>query len=211
MQKRTIITVLVAAVVIVLGGVLMLTSSPAQTGTSNGEIIPTSRLIAADSQTTGPADAPVTIVEFSDFQCPACGSQHPELQKLLSAYPTQVRFVYRHFPLPQHTYATPAAKASEAAGLQGKFWEMHDQLFSHQDKLKDEDIRGYAQSLGLDMNKFESDWQSQAVSDKVNADRLAGSGLDINSTPTSFINGKRFAGVMTFSQLKTQVESYLQK
>ena len=101
--------------------------------------------------------APVTIVEFSDFQCPYCGAAHPELARLLREFDGQVKLVFKYFPLSAHERAMPAARAAEAAARQGKFWEMHDLLFEHQHELEDADCERYASALGLDMERFKAD------------------------------------------------------
>src|SRR3989344_8159194 len=112
-------------------------------------------LVKNSSQVLGSEDAKVTIVEFSDFQCPACGAAHPVVKQVIKEYGDRILFVYRHFPLlATHQYALKAAEAAEAAGEQGKFWEYHDLLFAKQDNLKTEDLKRYAQELELDTAKF---------------------------------------------------------
>jgi protein-disulfide isomerase len=134
--------------------------------------------------------APITIVEFSDFQCPFCGAAHPELSSLLREFEGQVKLVFKHFPLSTHSRAISAAKAAEAAALQGKFWEMHDILFEHQKQLEDADLERYAQMLGLDMERFKADIASAEVQERVDADRKQGEALKIEGTPTMFIDGR---------------------
>jgi len=144
----------------------------------------------------GGAGATATLVEYSDFQCPACAAWEPVLQQVLSEYGDRVRFVYRHFPLPQHQNAGPAAYASEAAALQGKFWEMHDAIFDRQrDWAENTEARAMfsdmARSLGLDMGKFESDVDSDAVKERVSNDASTGRVASVNATPTFFVNGNK--------------------
>ena len=134
--------------------------------------------------------APVTIVEFSDFQCPFCGAAHPELSRLLREFDGQVKLVFKHFPLSAHVRAIPAAHAAEAAAKQGKFWEMHDMLFEHQHALEDADLLHYAEALGLDMERFKTDLASKEVADRVDADRKQGEALKIEGTPTVYIDGR---------------------
>lgn len=136
--------------------------------------------------------ARVTIVEFSDFECPYCGRATPIVERLLEEYPGEVRVVFMNFPLSGHPHAMPAARAAVAAGLQGKFWEMHDLLFDHQTQLTDEDLDRYATSLGLDMERFHADLRSEEVQASIEADRELGHRLDLDGTPTFFINGRRF-------------------
>ena len=145
-----------------------------------------------DAPSRGAPMAKVTIVEFSDFQCPHCAAAHPELVRLLREFEGQVRLVYKYFPLSGHSRAAPAARAAEAARAQGKFWEMHDLLFEHQRELEDDDIRKYAQQLGLDMERFEGDWNAEATAQRVDADRQLGVRLGIEATPSFYVDGRSF-------------------
>jgi protein-disulfide isomerase len=145
-----------------------------------------------DAPSRGAPMAKVTIVEFSDFQCPHCGAAHPELVRLLREREGSVRLVYKYFPLSGHPDAMPAARAAEAARMQGKFWEMHDRLFEHQSDLKDEDLKKYAQELGLDMARFEADRASDAVQKRIEASKAEGEKLGVAATPTFFVDGRQF-------------------
>lgn len=141
----------------------------------------------------GAAMGQITIVEFSDFECPYCGRAHPIIQEALREFEGQVRVVFFNYPLPGHPHAMPAARAAVAAGNQGKFWEMHDILFDHQRALEEEDIDRYAREIGLDMERFHADLRSPETQRRVDADREAGRSVEIQGTPTLFINGRRFA------------------
>lgn len=149
----------------------------------------------------------VTLVEFSDFQCPACQSVQEPLKQILAKYDGKVTFVYRHFPLSSiHKNAQMAAQAGEAAFQQGKFWEMHDKLFETQNSWKDlADPRGlfiqYAKEIGLDEAKFASDLESQATKDIVSTDLLASTRYRLSGTPTFFINGSK----VEFGQIETKL------
>jgi hypothetical protein len=145
-----------------------------------------------DSPSRGAPMARVTIVEFSDFQCPHCGAAHPELARVVREFDGRVRLVYKYFPLSSHTRAQPAARAAEAARAQGKFWELHDLLFEHQSSLEDDDIRRYAAQAGLDMERFERDWAASSTAERVDADRQLGLQLGIESTPSIFVDGRPF-------------------
>jgi hypothetical protein len=146
----------------------------------------------ADSPSRGAPMAKVTIVEFSDFQCPHCGAAHPELVRLLREFEGQVRLVYKYFPLSGHSRALPAARAAEAARAQGKFWEMHDLLFENQRELEDTDIRKYASQLGLDMERFERDWNAESTLQRIEADRQLGQRLGIEATPSFYLDARPF-------------------
>lgn len=140
--------------------------------------------------------AQITLIEYSDFQCPACAAYHPLIKRLIAEQGDKFRFVYRHFPLSQHLNAKPTAYAAEAAGRQGQFWEMHDLIFERQTEWAkannaDELLLGYATTLGLIIDQFTSDYRSSAVRDKVEADFQSGLSAGVNSTPTFFLNGRR--------------------
>ena len=143
------------------------------------------------SPSKGPADAPITIVEFADYQCPYCARSEGLIGQVLQAYPTQARFVYKHFPLTaNHPQALPAALAAAAAQKQGKFWEMHQMLFDNQRALSPEQIEGYAKKLGLDMKRFKADMDSDEVKEQVEADRRLARRAGVRGTPTVFVNGR---------------------
>jgi protein-disulfide isomerase len=137
----------------------------------------------------GPADAPVTIVEFTDFQCPYCAKVVPALNQALEKNPDKVKLVYKAFPLSTHPFARKAAAAAVAAGRQGKFWEFHDLLFQNYNRLNDQVIQELAQQLGLDMQKFDKDMNDPQITQVVNQDYLDGRKAEVRGTPTIFING----------------------
>lgn len=164
-----------------------------------------------DAAIRGPNNAPVTVVEFSDFQCPFCAQTTPVIEQLLAAYPKQVRFIYKQFPLEQiHQNAMPAAKASIAAKNQNKFWEMHDELFKISRELTSENIRAKAQQIGLDMKKFDADMASPATEKAVRDDLAIGRSVDVQGTPTLFINGKRVMN-RSLDGLKAMVDEEIKK
>jgi protein-disulfide isomerase len=145
----------------------------------------------------GNANAPVTLEEFGDFECPPCGLVHPVLKNLETEFgPTRLRIIFREFPLvPAHVHALAAARAAEAAGLQGKFWEMHDMIYEHQKDWHEAfDVRpifeGYAKTIGLDMEQFQRDNTSEAVERRIFLDGKRGHSLGVQGTPTVFMNGR---------------------
>ncbi len=149
----------------------------------------------------GAKDAVVTIVEYSDFQCPACGAMYPIVEETVKRYPDRVRVVYKNFPLTRiHKHAYDAALAGECAFKQGRFWEFHDILFQNQkDWSSNSDSRerflAYAEEAGLNRDAFKACMESKETSQEVDGDIREGKRLNINSTPTFFINGKRYVGV----------------
>jgi protein-disulfide isomerase len=143
--------------------------------------------------TQGPADAPVTLVEYGDFQCPYCGRAYPIVKEVQARMGDRLRFVFRNFPITtSHKYAEQAAEAAEAAGAQGKFWEMHDVLFENQPRLADDDLRGYAERVGLDLDRFDADLAEHTYAERVRDDFMGGVRSGVNGTPTYYINGARY-------------------
>lgn len=151
------------------------------------------RIDIAGAPTMGPANAPVTIVEFADFQCPSCAMSVEILDRIVKDYAPNVRLVFKHYPLQYHTAADYAARASVAAMRQNKFWEMHHALFRNRTALQPEEIDRYAQELGLDLARFRQDIASPAVKQYVDRDRAQGDELKLHGTPSVFINGREFS------------------
>ena len=161
--------------------------------------IPESQSAPATSDTSahvrGNPDAPVTLEEFADFQCPPCGQFAPFTEELLREYDSRLRVVFRNFPLSAHEHAREAALAAEAAGFQGKFWEMHDTLYREQSAWSKapntrELFESYAGTLGLNMDQFKKDMDSDKARERVDSDHARGNSLGINLTPTLFINNR---------------------
>lgn len=176
-----------------------------------------SLLIGQNSYMTGKKEAKVNIVEFGDYQCPACAYASPIVDKLIEIYKNNpdVNFVYRNFPLPQHSNALISAEVAEAAGVQGKFWEMHSMLYNGQNDWsgnpKPLDIFvGYAQNLGLDVKTFTDAVNKNKFQDTIFKDRSNGQALGINATPTFFINGEKMNGILGFDEFKKLIDSKLQ-
>ena len=138
----------------------------------------------------GAAAAPVTLVEYGDFECPLCGQAFPAVKLIQQRFADQLRFVYRHFPLKVHPNAQRAAEAAEAAGAQGKFWEMHDLLFRYQLHLKPSDLERYAAELGLDLRRFEADFNARVYEPRVQTDVASGVRSRVKGSPGFFVNGK---------------------
>ena len=153
-----------------------------------------------DSPAKGPVGAPVVLVEFADFECPACGAARPLLDEMYKTYEGQMRFVFKNFPLTIHQYAEKAARAGVAAHRQNKFWEMHAVLFDNQQHLEQPNVELLAKSIGLDMPRFLTDRDSEATADFVARDRKQGERLELSSTPSIFINGRKFEGSGEFKE-----------
>ncbi len=146
-----------------------------------------------ESPTRGPADAWVTIVEFGDYQCPYCGTVEPTLHQVDSERPG-LRWVWKDFPLPQHPRALPAAIAAQCAYSQGRFWEMHDLLFQHQDAQSDTDLAAYAAQLDLDLAQWQTCFTNGEPNDHINADLTESSRARVDATPSFFVNGLSLVG-----------------
>lgn len=203
-ESKVLLGILGATVVIIgVASVFFSQSSKSQPAISR------EKLITSNAYTIGNASASAYLVEFSDFQCPACKSAKPFVDATVERYKEKLLFVYRHFPLGQHQYAIQAAIAAEAAGLQGKFWEMNYLLFANQDKLSDDLYMRLAKELYLDEKKFADALSDPKLKEKVIQDRDYGVSIGIDSTPTFFLNGKKIT-LASFTDLKTEVERVLQ-
>jgi protein-disulfide isomerase len=160
----------------------------------------------------GPATAPVTIVEFSDFECPFCGRLFPTLKSIEKIYLNRVRIVYRQFPLRKvHPRAEKAAEASLCAADQGHFWEMHDSLFGDQEHLTVDDLKARAAALKLDTTIFNACLDSGRKAAAVDSDIAEGAKAGVNGTPTMFINGRMMPGAQPFATIQAVIEEELQK
>lgn len=157
----------------------------------------------------GPANAKVTIVELSDFQCPFCKRVKPTLAQVLSDYGADVRIVYKHLPLDFHTQAPAAHAAAEAAHQQGKFWEMYEKIFEHQAELSPDKYEGWAAELGLDVEQFKRDVASADVKGRIDADKAEAAKLGVTGTPSFFINGRFFSGAQPLEQFKSMIDQEL--
>jgi protein-disulfide isomerase len=162
-----------------------------------------------DAPTRGPADAPVVIVEFGDFECPYCGEMEPVVQRLLTDYDGRIRFAFKQLALPYHAHAQLAAEASLAANAQGQFWPYHDLLYAHQDALTHVDLEAYAVEVGLDLDAFQAALDARTYATAVAADYAQAEALGVQGTPTFFINGRSAFGAMSYDTLKHVVDEEL--
>ncbi len=163
----------------------------------------------AGRPTKGPADAPIEMIEFSDFQCPFCLQANPTVTRVLQTYGDRIRFVYRHYPLPNHADARPAAEAAECAAEQDKFWPYHDRLFAKSGKLADADLKQAAAEAGLDGGRFSGCLDSRKYTAQVDADIKAGNDAGVSATPTFFINGRLVNGAQPFDVFKSLIDEEL--
>jgi protein-disulfide isomerase len=162
-----------------------------------------------DAPSFGPENAKVTVVEFSDFQCPFCSRAAAAVEKVRANYKDKVRFVFRQFPLSFHQNARPAAEASLAANAQGKFWEYHDKLFADQSKLDRESLEKVAKECGIDLVAFKKALDEKTFSGAVDADLKLGEQVQVDGTPTLFLNGKRVADPTDYDAIAKQIDAAL--
>jgi protein-disulfide isomerase len=155
----------------------------------------------------GPKDAPVTLVEYGDFECPFCGEAYGVLKEIEAEMGPRLRFVFRNFPIvTAHPNAEAAALSAEAAAAQGRFWEMHDRLFENQDALQVENLVEYARSVGLDVRRFIDDLKAGRFLSKVKEDFMSGVRSGVSGTPGFFINGVKYEGSTTVSEMLSALE-----
>ncbi len=161
------------------------------------------------SPVLGPKDAKVTVVEFSDFQCPFCRRGAATMDKLREIYPKDVKIVFKNLPLPMHPHAESAAKAALAAGEQGKFWEMADALFQNQGKLGEELYEQKAKELGLNVEKFKKDMESPKVAEQIASDKKLAQELGLQGTPAFYVNGVAVRGAYPVDHFKKIIDRWL--
>jgi protein-disulfide isomerase len=206
-ETKILIGVLAVTVLIIVGGAWW-------AGRPNVPVVADSaRLVIPEAPVLGDSASPVTVVEFGDFECPACAALYGALKQVKDPQGgiPGARFVFRQYPLPQHPHAALAAEASLAAHAQGKFWEYHNQLFEHQDKLAREDLIEYARAIGLNVDDFTKALDEHTYKDAVQRDQADGLALRIQGTPSLFINGVLYTGNYAAADLKAAIEAAAQQ
>jgi protein-disulfide isomerase len=159
----------------------------------------------------GPATARITLVEFSDFQCPYCSKAVAQINASLKAYPNDLKLIFKQYPLDSHPAAAISAAASLAAHAQGKFWPMHDVMFANRQKLSRQSILGWAKDLGLDMKRFTADLDSEAIRKAVLRDQADGDKAGVEGTPTVFLNGQKYNGDLAPDAIKSVIDGELKR
>ncbi len=208
----SLVTVAVFVGIVFLAGRSETTNEKASTVDPNIFINPQAHVrgktsVLSESTTSAdPSTFVATLVEFSDFQCPACGAFYPLVKQLEEEFKGKLKVVYKHYPLPQHQYALKAAEASEAAGAQGKFWEYHDLLFENQNDLSVGNLKKLANDLGLNIEQFNNDLDSGKYASTVSEDIKLGNKLNVNSTPTFYLNGKKLI-LRNADDLKKEIQA----
>jgi protein-disulfide isomerase len=217
-NETKILTIIgIVTAVVIIGAAFTLGGKPTQTTAQQNKVLGDSQakiLVRPDSHVTGPSNAKVTVVEFGDFQCPACGAAYPVVKQIEAEYKNKIKFVFRNFPLQAHPNAPEAAEAAEAAGTQGKFWQMYDKLYSSQNDwsgLSDptDTFVGYAKDLGLNTDQFKQEVQSKKYANKITQDQNDGNSVGLQATPTFFINKEMVIGVIPYDEFKTKLDAAL--
>ncbi len=201
-ETKLFIGLILATILIIVFGVVVY-SRPEP-------VLKKEELITSTSHTRGNKDAKNYLVEFSDYQCPACGAFKPIVEQIVEKYKDKILFAYRNFPLAQHEFAEKAAEVAEAAGEQGKYFEMHDYLFANQANFSDEVYQAGAKKIGLDMDKFNEALKSGKFKSLIQDDISFGVSHGVNSTPTFFLNGKKLT-LFNQSDLETEVAKVIGK
>lgn len=212
-EVKILIGIGILTVAILVGAVFFLSNSNVPPAKNANTKVDAKLLIKEDSHKIATDSASVTIVEFGDYQCPACGAAHPIVKQILKDYSEKVNFVFRNFPLPQHQNAQIAAEAAEAAGAQGKYWQMYDKLYESQTEWAESTIpldlfTKYADELNLDLEQFKNDTTTNKFQQKIEADKNDGLNLIVNSTPTFFINGQKMNG-FGYQEFKKDIDAAL--
>jgi len=207
-EAKILTGIVIATVALVIGAVFFL-SQP-----EKPVLIDPAVLVKDDSLKNATASAKLTIVEFGDFQCPACKMAHPGLKQAIADFPGQVNFVFRHYPLPMHANAQAGAKAVEAANKQGKVWEMFDKVYDSQEDWANEanpvdKFKQYATELGMDPEKLAVDMNDSAIADKIYKDIADGNASGVNSTPTLYFNNELYKKGIGYEDLKAEIEAKL--
>lgn len=217
MKNKIILWSIIALVIIgSIFGIIKLASKSKVSDSGSGASALTVSAINDNENIKGNKEATTTLIEYSDFQCPACGAYYPIVKKITEDLSGQIKFAYRNFPLPQHKNARLAATVAEAAGKQGKFWEMHDLIFQNQSDWSEEKnasaiFAKYAQDLNLDLARFQTDIASEEIKAKIENDSQSGIRAGVNSTPSFFLNGKKMDNPRNYDEFKNAIEQALRQ
>lgn len=206
---------IVLVAVVIFAAIIIYGSTPSAMTPSTPKTETNPQLVRDYSPSTGPVEAPVTLVEFGDFQCPACGGTYPEIKQLQAEYGDRLRFVFRNYPLTSiHANAELAARAAVVANKYGKFWQMHDKLFETQNSWSSSlnpqsTFTSYAEALGIDGDQFKKELTNQSLVDQLAQDKGDGQALGVTATPTIYINGVKYSGSTDYAGLKNYIDSLL--
>lgn len=214
-QDKFLLGIITATILVIIGGVFFVSRSPGSASPVDKQKAAEILTVKNDDWVTGPAEAPITLVEYLDFECEACRTYYPIVKQLKEEYKDKIRFVVRYFPLPGHKNSMTSALAVEAAGKQGKFWEMHDVLYENQKSWGEKTaadpliFEEYAKQIGLDMDKYKSDVNNSELKDRINRDKDSGTEMGVQGTPTFFINGERIPNPKGFEDFKSIIDGLM--
>lgn len=221
LRNKVFLIILLSTCLIIYGGIALMTKGTTPQNTSNSQdvsvLVPGNAYITSgfsdNKYLPASGSATVTLVEFGDYVCPACGSYAPYVKKVLTDYAGKINYVFRNYPLSYHTNAPMASYAALAAGIQGKYWEMHDKLYMTQSTWSESNdaksvFVNYASELGLNKDQFLTDMNSQAVKDIVSQDKKDGDIVGLRGTPTFYLNGKELV-LNTFDELENSVSALI--
>ncbi|HAU99098.1 MAG: Protein-disulfide isomerase [Candidatus Beckwithbacteria bacterium GW2011_GWB1_47_15] len=223
LKDKFVLGIIIVTIIVLVGGVIFASKMGSSSPSDANSSIPVSdeqkKLleVVSDDYIKGNKDASVTLVEYLDFECEACGAYYPLVKQLSEEFKNDVRFVNRYFPLPGHKNGLPAALAVEAAGKQGKYWEMHNILFDNQKSWGEKQspdpaiFEGYAKQIGLNMEQYKKDVVSKEVKERVDRDKNAGIRLGVSGTPTFFLNGEKIPNPKTAEDFKTFINAAILK
>lgn len=207
-------TIAIVALSVVILGAVVVAGSKNQTAPAGSGVNADGAILAVrpSDHRQGNPDAKATLIEYGDFQCPACGAVEPLLERLLAEHASEVQLIFRNFPLPQHRNAELMARAAEAADKQGKYFELHDVIYAKQAEWSEsakarELVEDYARELGLDVERFTADLFAQAVTDRIASDKADTRTLRLEGTPTFFLNGALLANPPSYEALVTAVQA----
>lgn len=213
-MNKTYTWIFVCVGIFIAGGLVSLVAT--QSSTESGATTQSIVSVTEQDQIKGNLLSQIVLIEYADFQCPACGAYYPILKQLSDAFGDRATFVYRHFPLSQHQHAEIMARAGEAAGAQGKFWEMHNMIFENQNVWsRASNVRStiteYVTALGLDQNRFSQDLDASEIKEKVKSDYQGGLQAGVNSTPTFFLNGVKLQNPRSYQEFETLFNDTISK
>ncbi len=213
-KKKIIETVIFGFIVLAVISGFIFAAVKLKNNSLNEPVFPVNAVVSTD-QIKGNREAKTVLVEYSDFQCPACAAYAPLTKQLLEEFNDKIVFAYRHFPLVQHKNAKQAALASEAGGQQSKFWQIHDMIFENQEEWAETDnaeeiFIKYAEKSGLDIDRFKNDLKSEELRKKITADLRSGQTANINSTPTFFLNGEKIQP-KSYEEFKQMILSQIER
>jgi protein-disulfide isomerase len=213
MKDKFVLGIIIVTILLFVGGAFLITKKDTKTIENTKNVLE----IRDDDYIKGNKNASVTIVEYSDFECPACGAYYPLIKELSEIYKNDVRFVIRYFPLMGHKNGLNSALAVEASSKQGKYWEMHDLLFGDQKVWGGKEsadptiFENYAKQIGLNIDQFNKDVNSKEIKDRVNRDLASGKEAGITGTPTFFLNGKKIPNPKNIEDFKTFIDAAILK